>query len=178
MMLSNKNLVIPYSTFHTHYNALVLGQTSVALSIVRACARLKGVYVSFNKPGGLIDNFQHPSGAAWKPANDNKGYEFVDAPLTCQISLGAKTFPVMPITSVAEFFQHLRVITGCHNQSLRTLRIDKPTYEKDKFIIGMSMEKVPGSSTHSGINTRSGDLIRISLTGLAGIFDADVCDAL
>ena len=49
-------------------------------------------------------------------------------------------------------------------------------YETNRFVIGMSMERVPGANAHSGYNTRSGDLVRISLTGLAPAGDQP-CDA-
>ena len=51
MLMANKSLTVPYSTWHTTYNSIVPGTQSLALSIVRACTRLKGIYVSFTKPG-------------------------------------------------------------------------------------------------------------------------------
>jgi hypothetical protein len=50
-------------------------------------------------------------------------------------------------------------------------------YEASWFVIGMDMERVPGANAHSGYNTRSGDLVRIQLTGLAPITDANYCDS-
>jgi len=178
MMLSNKSLTIPYSTWHTTYNSIVPGSTSVALAIVRACTRLKGVYVNFasSRADLNLSYFMNPAGSQWR-AIQGAGISFSDSPLTMQISVGAKTFPVHPISSTAEFFEHLRKITGCHNQSLRTLAVTRSLYEASWFVIGMDMERVPGANAHSGYNTRSGDLVRIQLTGLAPITDANYCDS-
>ena len=41
----------------------------------------------------------------------------------------------------------------------------------------MSMERVPGANAHSGYNTRSGDLVRIQLTGMAPVTDTGACDS-
>ena len=50
-------------------------------------------------------------------------------------------------------------------------------YESNYFVIGMSMERVLGAEAHSGYNTRSGDLVRIQLTGLAPITDPFYCES-
>ena len=178
MLMSNKSLTVGYSTWHTTYNSIVPGTQSVALSIVRACTRLKGVYVTFNQPDQAINNFEYPAGYDWRRTGVDPNFlSFTDSPLTCQIQVGAKCFPVQPISSTAEFFEHLRKITGCHNQDFKNLTISRSMYESGSFIIGMSMERVPGANAHSGLNSRSGDLVRISLTGLAPLTDVRYCDA-
>lgn len=179
MLLANKSLTISYSTWHTTYNSMIPGNQTLALSIVRACTRLKGIYVTFNKANTQFNYFAHPSGQDWAPGYVNDGQYFAtrDPGLTCQIQVGAKTFPVQPISSTAEFFEQLRKIAGCHNQDFRSLSISRASYEQGSFVIGMSMERVPGANAHSGYNTRSGDLVHIRLQGLAPATDHGVCDS-
>jgi len=179
MLLANKSLTIGYSTWHTTYNSINLGSQTLALSIVRACTRLKGIYVTFHTPNANFTSFAHPSGQQWQPGlvASDLYYALRDPQLTCQIQVGAKTFPVQPISSTAEFFEQLRKIAGCHNQDFRSLSITRSKYESGAFIIGMSMERVPGANAHSGYNTRSGDLVRIQLTGMAAVTDTGACDS-
>ena len=177
LLLKNQSLTIPYSTYHTTYNSIVPGSTSVALSIVRACTRLKGVFITFGLERlPFIDYFAHPSGRNWWGPNGMGGDKMKDPPLTCQIQVGAMTWPIQPISSMAEFFEHLRKVCGCHDQSVKTLAITKTSYESGSFAIGMSMERVPGANAHSGYNTRSGDLVRIQLNGMAPLADIDHVD--
>ena len=55
--------------------------------------------------------------------------------------------------------------------------MDLRQYEKNKFIVGISTEKVAGSSAaYSGLNTRAGDQLVIMLQGLYSGGDAAVVE--
>ena len=63
--------------------------------------------------------------------------------LEYQIQLGAKLYPEYPVRSLNEAFAQLRKTVGL-NYGHHALALTPQKYRKDRFIIGVDMEKIRG----------------------------------
>jgi hypothetical protein len=117
--------------------------------------------------------FYHPA----KGGNDSKNrfYEFAQEPEAI-VSIGSKLFPEYPIRSNAEFYYNLTKALDIHNGSANTVHILPRQYRYNKFIIGISTEKVTESS-FTGISTKNNELIRIDFRQL-GTTDDNVAQEM
>ena len=64
--------------------------------------------------------------------------------------------------------QRLRLARQAHVGS-DSLGISSHYYRNNKFIVAQSLEKAPGSSAHTGLNTRSGAQLALSFKNLGAI---------
>ncbi len=77
-----------------------------------------------------------------------------------QVQVGSKLFPEYPIRSHAEAYYQLQKTLGVQASELHSFDISAKEYRDSKCIIGIDTEKML-SAGFSGLNTRSGDLMRI-----------------
>ena len=89
-----------------------------------------------------------------------------DLDLEFQLQLGSKLFPEYPWKSITQAFYYLPQALNLPLFHQHHLSIEFDQYECNKFIFAINMERVPDSS-HSGINTKSGQqlLIRCKPSG-------------
>ena len=163
-IMSGKPLPINYNTFITS-NQSVGGQ-NISISVSRAVTRLKGLFLTFYKDlGDASDHYEkawsrmyHPmvnvAGQAYDP-----GYE-----LEYQIQLGAKLYPEYPVRSLSEAFAQLRKTVGL-NYGHHAIDLNAHQYRKNKFIVGVDMEKI-SEMGFTGENTMNGQLLVIKVSPL------------
>ena len=85
---------------------------------------------------------------------------------TCsETSLGADRWPTFNCESTQESFYRLRLAQQAH-QGADALSISSHAYRNNKFIVAQSLEKAPGGSAHSGVNTRSGAQLALNFKNL------------
>ena len=149
--------------------------------MVRALSRLAGLFVTFAGPASYIDengatqntpvtqkhlhkSFLNPSATiTGVPANAAD-----EALLSWQVQIGPKNYPeASPSSNLAETFSLLRQSVGIYDESIRTTSITDAGYRGDQFVIGVPMQIVVGQP-FSSVNTRSGDLLTVRVTGLNG----------
>jgi len=82
------------------------------------------------------------------------------------ITIGSDRYPIFSCESTAESFYRLRLAEQTHG-GRDSFGITPYEYFSDKFIIGQSLEKAPGSA-HTGINTRSGSQLTLNFKHLTG----------
>ena len=87
------------------------------------------------------------------------GYGISDS--TC-----SKLYPEMPVRSIAECFSNLKQALNLPDWGLHAIGIEFKQYIADKFIFGMSFEKVPGISW-TGASTKAGQvlIVKCNATG-------------
>ena len=101
--------------------------------------------------------FSHPNaGQANITANDD---------LKWNLTLGSERYPTFDTESIQESFYRLRLAQQAH-RGADTFSISPFDYRNDKFIIGQSLEKAPGQSAHTGVNTRSGSQLTLNFRNL------------
>ena len=174
IMLSGKSLVFSHPVYHTTMQSVLGDKPTIALT--RALTRLRGLFISFTK---IDDNerttFRYPKSAG----NTLIGRIRHNRPLQLLVQLGSKKYPEAPISSTAEFYEHLRKALHIHNNIYGDLSLDLKSFESNKFIIGISTEKVIGSTAaFSGLNTRTGDLLCILLQGMYSAGDTETVDRI
>ena len=78
---------------------------------------------------------------------------------------GADRYPQFDCDSCGESFHRLRVAQLIH-QGSDSFSISSQQYRENKAIFAMNLEKCPGVSGHTGINTRSGSQITLNFKNL------------
>jgi hypothetical protein len=167
VLMSGKALTWSYTTYYQQVG-LLSGSNEASVTLSRAVTRLKSLFLTFmGEPGGTspVIEFRHPS-RGMPPGSIGK-WSSSDPTFTLQCALGNKLFPELPCKSVANFWEHLRKAVDVHDTSSKSISIRPQNYLTNHFISAFSMEKVPGAG-FSGLNTKSGDAIRLELKGLLG----------
>ena len=165
-ILSGKSLPINFNTFITSQQT-VSGQ-NISVSVSRAVSRLKGLFLTFfhDTHDGFEDvykpfnYFYHPMDSVSTGSNDYTN----GCNLEYQISLGSKLYPEYPVRSLNEAFAQLRKTVGL-NYGHHALAITPQKYRKDRFIIGVDMEKI-SEMGFTGENTMNGQLLVIKVNAL------------
>ena len=105
--------------------------SSETINASRSLSKLKRVFVSFTKATGdsESDTFRKPTGA----------FEF-------QMRIGSKLIPEERIRDSATFWYQLQKSLGANRDAARNINILKSGYEGTTFLIGLSTEKLEGTS--------------------------------
>ena len=138
-----------------------------SLPIARGFTRLSTVYVTFwDSTGKWVNRFHHPNATSANATAEDD--------LEWNLTIGSDRWPSFNCDSSQESMYRLRLATASHMRSdLST--ITPYQYRNNKFIIGQSLEKAPGQSSHTGINTRSGSQLTLNFNNLG---TATMCHVL
>ena len=79
-----------------------------------------------------------------------------------QLQIGSKLFPEYPSRSHNECYYQLKKTLGVQESSVRNFNVNPVEYRDYKFIWATDCEKVLDAG-FTGINTRAGDLMSVSL---------------
>ena len=85
--------------------------------------------------------------------------------LSWNVTVGADRYPQFDCESHAESYSRLRNAQLIH-QGSDSFSISSTKYRNDKFVGAMNLEKCPGASSHTGINTRSGSQLSLNFKNL------------
>jgi hypothetical protein len=174
MLLEGKTLSIGYSTFNSILHSIPAGTGNVAIPIVRAATRIRGVLLSFGQGNNDPTVFAHPDRVANLARSNQKPPRLQDSTLQLMVALGAKRYPIKPIDSASFFFENLRKLMNVYSTTLGGLNIAPLSYLTTRFIMGVSMERVVGQ-WGSGVSSRQGDLIYAQFTGIPAASTVDRC---
>ena len=101
-----------------------------------------------------------------------------DQELEFQIQLGGKLYPEYLCKYISECFTILKQTLNLPDWGLHGVGIDYPQYISNKFIFGMSFEKVPESSW-TGTNTKSGQILIVKVNAVDSLFSgADIAQMI
>ena len=78
------------------------------------------------------------------------------------MQIGSKMYPEFPIHSHNEAYYQLKKTLGVQSSAVHNFNITSAEYRDNKFILGTDCEKVLDAG-FTGLNTRAGDLMTISL---------------
>ena len=161
-------------TYHSYIyqSNSVVGQSTMNTTVVRSVSKLAAAFITFDKTGlrgssaevhKEYHRFYHPMS---RITFANSGIYDNDLDLEFQLQLGSKRFPEYPCKGITQAFYSFRKALNLSLFHQHHLSIECNQYKSNKFIFALSMERVPDSS-HSGINTKSGQqlLIRCKPSG-------------
>lgn len=157
-LMTGKKLPIHFTALTSASQVITSIQTNVNVS--RSLTRLKAVFVSlYMQAIAGASKTEKESNYFWHPMGATK-YDSVSE-LQFQLQIGSKLFPEYPIRSLGEAFYQLRKTFGIHYGNDQ-MNLQQRAYRSQKFVIGIDLEKVLGSS-FTGYNSKAGDLLTLKL---------------
>ena len=175
-LLAGKALPIKYTTFINQQSTI--SSKNVAVQVSRAVSRLQKCFITFYKNPVTETLIDKPAVKFYHPM-ENSTYKYnPDQELEFSISLGAKLYPEYAVRSISECFTILKQTLNLPDWGLHPVGIDYPQYISNKFIFGMSFEKVPESSW-TGTNTKSGQILIVKVNAVDSAFtDTDIASQM
>jgi hypothetical protein len=147
-MLDGKSLPLHYQGVHAMQASIPVGSSLYSFPVVRGFTRLNKIYISFNTAAGNETvNFACPLGGA-DNIQDNDNFSWY---LQC----GSERFPSFDVTSLQESFYRLRQMHP------GALHLDTYSYGLNRFVTGLSLERVPNGENFTGFNTRSASQLTV-----------------
>ena len=101
------------------------------------------------------------------PLQAGKGFADSTRALSWQLQIANKKYPKFEAQSLSEAFYFLRRTFKLMNPEQNSLNISYKQYHENKFVIGISFEKMP-SVNFTSVNTKMGSLITFKLKGTEG----------
>ena len=106
------------------------------------------------------------------PADRGQGFQDMTRNPTCQIQIANKKYPEFECLSMAETMYYLRRAIHFMNPDQDAMSITYKRFREDKFIIGISYEKM-ADINFTGVNTKRGSLLVLKLKGTNGALASD-----
>ena len=97
-----------------------------------------------------------------------QGFQDYTRNLSWQLQVSNKKYPEFECQSLSEAFYYLRRTLHYMNGDQNSLNISYSQYRSNKFIIGMSFEKMQDTS-FTGTNTKQGSLIVFKIKATEGV---------
>ena len=158
-LLSGKNLGIFMQGMYSVKSAVPTGSSLYSFPVAGGFTHLSAVYISFwDGLDKYVNSFFSPLKNKDNTA-DNDDFEFY-------LNVGSDRYPQFSVDSHQECFYRLRLARQMA-QGNDSLSIAPHAYVRNKFITALNLEKVPGASSHSGINTRSGSQLTLNIRNSA-----------
>ena len=98
------------------------------------------------------------------PAQEGKGFQDYSRNLSWQMQIANKKYPEFECQSLSEAFYFLRRTLHYMNIDQNSLNISYNQYRRNKFVIGVSFEKMQDTN-FTGQNTKMGSLITFKIEG-------------
>ena len=156
-LLDGKSLPLYMHGLYSLKGAVPAGSL-FSFPIARGFTRLSSVYCSFwDGSDKWVRRFYHP--------NLGSPNTVVEDDLEWNLTIGSERWPTFNCDSTQESMYRLRLATAEHTGN-DTFAISSKDYRNTKFIIGQSLEKAGGQSSHTGINTRSGSQLSLNFRNL------------
>jgi hypothetical protein len=173
-LLSGKSFPISYNTFVSQMQTIA-GQTAPLINVSRALTRLKSVFVTLQKDTSSTtlsnDRYKYYGRKTWNDffspmSEENRSRLSVShasgGEFEFQLQIGSKLFPEYPVRSHNEAYYQLKKSLGVQASALHNFDISALEFRDNHFILATDTEKVLDAG-FTGINTRAGDLMSVSL---------------
>ena len=193
-LLEGQSLKLIVPQYHTLTQTFNAGGGEINMNIVKSASKLSNAFITLyreKKTGTrygqfLPDNYVHKRwNYFYNPMinseiNDGfdgalvegQGFQDFTRNLSWQLQVGNKKFPEFECQSLAEAFYFLRRTIHYHNADQNSLNISYKQYRENKFIIGVSFEKM-ADVNFTSINTKMGSLLTFKIKGTQGPLDTN-----
>ena len=183
-ILSGNSLKMYFPMYHTITQTFNVGAGEINMNIVKSASKLSGAFITLYRTPKryLPDNyvykrwnyFYNPmingriNDVGDAPTDDNlQGQGFADhtRQLSWQMQVQSTKYPEFEAQSLSETFYYLRQAIHYMNPEQESLSFSYRQYRENKYIIGMSFEKMHGNegTSFTGINTKMGSLMTFKL---------------
>ena len=188
-LLEGQSLKLIVPQYHTLTETFNAGGGEINMNIVKSASKLSNAFITLyreKKTGArygqfLPDNYVHKRwNYFYNPMinseiNDGfdgavvegQGFQDFTRNLSWQMQVGNKKFPEFECQSLSEAFYFLRRTIHYHNVEQNSLNISYKQYRENKFIIGVSFEKM-ADVNFTSINTKMGSLLTFKIKGTQG----------
>ena len=188
-LLEGQSLKLIVPQYHTLTQTFNAGGGEINMNIVKSASKLSTAFITLYRPKKtgtrygqfLPDNYVHKRfnyfynpmiNSEINDGNDGalvegKGFQDFSRNLSWQIQVGNKKWPEFECQSLSEAFYFLRRTLHYHNGDQNSLNISYKQYRENKFVIGISFEKMQDVNFTS-INTKMGSLITFKIKGTEG----------
>ena len=189
-ILSGNSLKMYFPMYHTITQTFNVGAGEINMNIVKSASKLSGAFITLYRTPKSGEDFGRylPDNYVYKrwnyfynpmingrindvgdaPTDDNlQGQGFADhtRQLSWQMQVQSTKYPEFEAQSVSETFYYLRQAIHYMNPEQESLSFSYRQYRENKYIIGMSFEKMHGNegTSFTGINTKMGSLMTFKL---------------
>ena len=184
-------LVFPMSLYHTITQSFSTNQ-EITMQIVKSASKLMGAFIALDRPPRAgrdpISNYFHPDNYAFKRWNyfynpminsrintssdgnvAGEGFQDYTRNLSWQIQLSnAQKYPEFESQSLSETVSYLRRALHYMYPDQDSLSFTYKQYRENRFIIGMSFEKMGGSANFTGYNSKLSGVTTFKIRGSEG----------
>ena len=188
-ILSGNSLKMYFPMYHSITQSFDPNAGEITMNIVKSASKLSGAFITLNRSPRtgelrnryLPDNyvykrwnyFYNPMingeindvGAADTDATQGKGFADHTRQLSHQMQIQSTKYPEFEAQSLSETFYYLRQAIHYMNPEQESLSFSYRQYRENKFIIGMSFEKMHANEgvSFTGVNTKMGSLMTFKL---------------
>ena len=188
-ILSGNSLKMYFPMYHTITQTFDPNAGEITMNIVKSASKLSGAFITlYRSPRTgelrnryLPDNyvykrwnyFYNPMingeindvGAADTDALQGKGFADHTRQLSHQMQIQSVKYPEFEAQSLSETFYYLRQAIHYMNPEQESLSFSYRQYRENKYIIGMSFEKMHANEgvSFTGVNTKMGSLMTFKL---------------
>ena len=188
-LLEGQSLKLIVPQYHTLTQTFNAGGGEINMNIVNSSSKLSNAFITLYREkitGTRYGQFR-PSNYIHKRWNyfynpminseindgfdgalvPGQGFQDFTRNLSYIMQVGNKKFPEFECQSLSEAFYFLRRTLHYHNADQNSLNISYKQYREDKFIIGVSFEKM-ADVNFTSINTKMGSLLTFKIKGTQG----------
>ena len=193
-LLEGQSLKLIVPQYHTLTQTFNTGGGEISMNIVKSASKLSTAFITLyrQKRQGerydgkfYVDNYVHKRyNYMYNPMinseiNDGpnaqavaiqrgQGFQDYTRNLSYQCQISNKKYPEFECQSLSEAFYYLRRTLHYMNGDQNSLNISYSQYRSNKFIIGVSFEKMQDTS-FTGTNTKMGSLIVFKIKATEGV---------
>ena len=195
-LLEGQSLKLIVPQYHTLTQTFNAGGGEINMNIVKSASKLSNAFITLyrEKKQGKRYGYFRPDNYLHKRWNyfynpminseindgteegnvavEGQGFQDFTRNLSWQMQVGNKKFPEFECQSLAEAFYFLRRTVHLHNVEQNSLNISYKQYRENKFIIGVSFEKM-ADVNFTSINTKMGSLLTFKIKGTQGSLATD-----
>ena len=195
-LLQGGSLKMVFPMYHTITQSFSAGGGEITMQIVKSASKLTGAFITLYRPPRQgtdpITGYYHPDNYAYKRWNyfynpminsrintsadgavEGQGTQVWDKNLSWQIQLSnAQKYPEFESQSLSETFYYLCRALHYMYPDQDSLSFGYKEYRNNKFIIGMSFEKMPDLN-FTGYNSKMSGVTTFKIKGTEGALPAN-----
>jgi hypothetical protein len=159
-LLSAGPLPIVYSNYYVTSQAVSGTATSWSINLARACSKLQSVFIVMQGALPLVSGVATHRKTTNLTSPGNEGYSF-------RLQVGSKRYPLQDVKGFSESRAKLSQAVGINASSVHSLAMTAAEYRANTWIGAIDTELCALGAHLTGQDTRSGQLLTVSMDGMA-----------